>query len=1074
MPPERVSAPRLGVRCVLSTLRANNNLDHELDILFLHQMIALGDTSRPRHTAIFLFFLSVFLLGTSCPSDAHNGAVALASPVAGITIDGNLSDWPAGLPRYSINHPDYGRIPTGPTDLSATFRVAYSPTDTLLYVAIESLDESHHANDGTGVYLDFEHPEIGREVSQYYVYGNRNYIGKGESEDDIQVVRVVSGDTLRCEWAFKLGRLADSPIGPLPGTVIGFDVIAVDEDGDEFPSWVAWGRGKDKYHRSERRGDLVFMAPGQTPSVIRGRLEWSDGEGIQYGLARVRWPGLTSTPITVEANASGSIQTELPARDDYLVALSGPGDSPWSRLSPGEAFQLRNTTSPGTEMETSRARVVQSGIGLREGLWHSVSVADGLSAPFVSDITQDARDGIWIGTQAGAARYDGASFIVYNTDTGLPGQDITAIHHRPDGEVWLATRENGVARMRLDTEFQPVSITAFGTRDGLDDLRVWDIHEDSDGTLWFATDGGLTRFGGERFHSFDGPGGEVTLVSDIDEGRSGDFWLATWNGPVRYSDGRFTRYPGLDQRLMTIHAADDGVVWCGAVDGIYRLIPKGVDGAQIERFEQLTDDANGAEAIFPDRSGDIWISSGFVAKREQTGNGVFRWDGREISHYTDLDGLAGNQILDIFEDSLGRLWFGTASGGVSRYDASYIRTYTQSDGIASNDVRETYPDRSGRIWVATGGGLNLIFGDQIRAFTTAQGLADDDVHTVLEDSAGNYWVGTTRGISRIAPDLKTVHTFGTSEGADSWSVLAILEDRSGAIWFGTGASAGTGGNGLVKYLDGRFTVYTEADGLLHRRVTDLLEDGKGGIWLTTDTGICHFDGQAFVTLKHQGEQYLPFRKMLETADGRIWLAPDINYWTVWGVSTFDPREEPPSAEFVNFGEDLPDGRVRTLMQDSKGHIWMGTDSGVSRFDGRVVQHLYRTDGLPNHEVRHLSESEDGSIWISTAGGLARYQPDRSDLDVRVTGVLGDRQYLPREDLQLPSSQTTLAFEFSADRFVSRRESIVYRYRLEGHQDEWQTTRSRRVEFHDLSPGPYVFEIESYDIDLNRAVPTVLS
>ena len=74
--------------------------------------------------------------------DAHNGKVALAAPVAGIAINGDLSDWPAATRRYPITLYGYGEAPAGDKDLSAWFSLGYDGEEDVLYLAVEVEDDA--------------------------------------------------------------------------------------------------------------------------------------------------------------------------------------------------------------------------------------------------------------------------------------------------------------------------------------------------------------------------------------------------------------------------------------------------------------------------------------------------------------------------------------------------------------------------------------------------------------------------------------------------------------------------------------------------------------------------------------------------------------------------------------------------------------------------------------------------------------------------------------------------------------------------------------------------------------------
>ena len=107
--------------------------------------------------------LLLLLLSYPHPSHAHNGAVAIAVPVEGITVDGDLSDWPEGMTRYAIELAEYGDKPVGEEDYQGSFRIGFNEEENALYVAVEVQDESQvmtgnfYDLDGCEIYLDVIH-----------------------------------------------------------------------------------------------------------------------------------------------------------------------------------------------------------------------------------------------------------------------------------------------------------------------------------------------------------------------------------------------------------------------------------------------------------------------------------------------------------------------------------------------------------------------------------------------------------------------------------------------------------------------------------------------------------------------------------------------------------------------------------------------------------------------------------------------------------------------------------------------------------------------------------------------------
>ena len=73
---------------------------------------------------------------------------------------------------------------------------------------------------------------------------------------------------------------------------------------------------------------------------------------------------------------------------------------------------------------------------------------------------------------------------------------------------------------------------------------------------------------------------------------------------------------------------------------------------------------------------------------------------------------------------------------------------------------------------------------------------------------------------------------------------------------------------------------------------------------------------------------------------------------------------------------LPNVSVQTLLQDRTGFLWIGTDNGLYRYDGRRYRTFSAADGLPGAHVVALHQTNDGTIWASTTTGLGRFRGDR--------------------------------------------------------------------------------------------------
>src|SRR3982074_769683 len=78
-------------------------------------------------------------------------------------------------------------------------------------------------------------------------------------------------------------------------------------------------------------------------------------------------------------------------------------------------------------------------------------------------------------------------------------------------------------------------------------------------------------------------------------------------------------------------------------------------------------------------------------------------------------------------------------------------------------------------------------------------------------------------------------------------------------------------------------------------------------------------------------------------------------------------------------DGLPENRIRALAQTPDGYLWVGTSSGLARFDGVrfVVYARFNTPSMIDDNIRALTVARDGSLWAATdGGGLLHYQNGR--------------------------------------------------------------------------------------------------
>jgi ligand-binding sensor domain-containing protein len=193
---------------------------------------------------------------------------------------------------------------------------------------------------------------------------------------------------------------------------------------------------------------------------------------------------------------------------------------------------------------------------------------------------------------------------------------------------------------------------------------------------------------------------------------------------------------------------------------------------------------------------------------------------------------------------------------------------------------------------------DLLRQSEILTYNRENGFVSDEIRAVLEDRTGAVWVGTHGGgLVRFFDGRWTVFT--TTDGLSSNFAWALHEDADGALWIGTE-------HGLNRLQAGRFDVFTVGEGLFDDKINSILEDDFGRLWLGTDRGIYHVSKRELLavaagrartgrSVAYSEADGLPIAETngqlshpnaIKTRDGRLWFP------TPKGVVVIDPRNRP--------------------------------------------------------------------------------------------------------------------------------------------------------------------------------------
>jgi diguanylate cyclase (GGDEF)-like protein len=530
-----------------------------------------------------------------------------------------------------------------------------------------------------------------------------------------------------------------------------------------------------------------------------------------------------------------------------------------------------------------------------------------------------------------------------------------------------------------------------------------------DGLIWIGTQAGLIRYDGYSFvryrHDIQKQnslaGGYVRSLAFASDGK---LWIGTLdNGLSIYdpSSDTFTnqRHEADDptslsnDRVDALAADSSGGMWIGSNGGLDHWQP-GSDQFMHYRHGDTAGTPNDdrIRSLLVDRKGDLWVGSWSGLNRLRAGSDQFE----DVSAPgLSAASLHGKNILRLYQDLRGTLWFGTPEDGggwlePATMQIGWLPLETNGSGALSHPwITGIAENGSAELWIGTyGGGINIVDLDRreiighLRADpSVASSIGTNEIGPLMVDRSGLLWVGTWgSGLQYFNTQnhaFRMIHPSSIRPGGLSFAnVSSLLVARDGLVW------VGTTGNG-IDLLDmnsgvvGGIRVEKDtAGGLTDSSVSALAQGPNGTVWIgTRQAGLFRRDPDSN-RLRHYDhakgllDNYI--HRLLVMADGRVWIG------TSGGLNSFDPVSETFSTVATRSNPGVPFvEQIDALIGDSNGGLWVGAESGLYVLAAgadrlqRIAHDPNDPASLSSNDVNALMIDHTGVLWISTATGLDR-------------------------------------------------------------------------------------------------------
>ena len=490
------------------------------------------------------------------------------------------------------------------------------------------------------------------------------------------------------------------------------------------------------------------------------------------------------------------------------------------------------------------------------------------------------------------------------------------------------------------------------TQQGLSSRRVIAVEKDQKGYMWFLTQEGVDRYNGKQFTNY--------ILSD-------------GNRPVLH-------FPNLSQ----LHIDNQDDIWVTGKNGFifkynqmldkYDLVMNFADSLKTKRRLPLTHTSI-------DRQNNLWLCT-------RNAQYIYRTD---TKHVIKLETPIKEEVFYIEQAKGNRYFFGTRE---NVYVASLKgnRLVLEPEHTISNIHRVQhihYHVPTDRLLIGTMADGFFVYDPQTKMTHNIGNLKDVTMNDAVtaQPSSEEVLIATDgNGVYKLNMNTLQLHSFlSTTQESDKMNgdiIKDIYLDEEGRVWMTVFPFSVTIYSDKYPKYEWLHQTNNDSQSLANSRVTQVIEDSDGDIWVTTNNGIgCyHTRTKQWTTLlsshdQNRQDQNYVYISLCESTPGTILVGGYMS--GMYRINKKDMRPQYFSPQQEGYTDIRPDKYIRSIYRDEQGTVWAGGYYNFKsmNFATGQIDH-YQTE----YPISVITSKSDKELWVGTVNGIYKFNKQKKEFE----------------------------------------------------------------------------------------------